>query len=53
MVRDKFETRSEAAMTLAETHCGVSRCYLDIGIGNRYAGRVILGLYSDTVSVPE
>eukprot|EP00439_Symbiodinium_sp_Y106_P024139 s1963_g2.t4 len=25
------------------------RCYLDIGIGNRYAGRIIVGLYSDTV----
>ena len=30
-----------------------ARCYLDIGIGNRYAGRVVVGLYSDTVTISD
>lgn len=25
------------------------RCYMDIGIGNKYAGRIIIGLYSRRV----
>mmetsp|Transcript_18184 Transcript_18184/g.31927 ORF Transcript_18184/g.31927 Transcript_18184/m.31927 type:complete len:264 (+) Transcript_18184:55-846(+) len=25
------------------------KCYMDVGIGDRYAGRILIGLYSDTV----
>ena len=48
LVRDRRATQQ--LVFGAKCHHLLARCYLDIGIGNRYAGRIIVGLYSDTVN---
>mmetsp|Transcript_153 Transcript_153/g.363 ORF Transcript_153/g.363 Transcript_153/m.363 type:complete len:262 (-) Transcript_153:347-1132(-) len=45
-VYEHFDTQREAKSYEKKIR---DKCYLDIGIGNRYAGRIILGLYSETV----
>ena len=52
--RRRFRKEALFPVTKQETRWMVPalsmwRCYFDISIGNRYAGRIVFGLYSDVV----
>lgn len=40
-------TQQHLAAVASFLHSAGPRCYFDISIGNRYAGRIVFGLYSD------